>query len=172
MTNNKENTNLKIKKKESIKSITICLFIILITFFCDRVTKNIIINDQSEYNKIFINDYINFDLIWNTGIGFGLLSLEASIFYHLISTVIVLIVFLIIYLIINSNNFDRYIYSTLLGGAAGNLYDRLIYFAVPDFIDLHINNFHWFTFNVADIFISFSIMLLLINEILIKKKNV
>ena len=77
----------------------------------------------------------------------------------------------LIYLIAKSKTSDKILFSMILGGASGNVYDRLTYFAVPDFIDIHYKNFHWFTFNIADIFITLGIILIILNDLLIKKNE-
>ena len=151
-------------KKENI----LFLFFALIIFLFDRITKLKILNNFSD-KTFFINDYINIDLIWNIGIGFGLLSTDSNLFYHLTSTVIGLIILSLTYFLVVSENTDKLIYSFIIGGALGNFYDRIVYRAVPDFIDLHYENFHWFTFNVADIFISIGIILFLIRSFFIKE---
>ena len=113
---------------------------------------------------------MNLELVWNTGVGFGLLSQNANIFYHLISLLILSVIAFLIYLVAKANFVEKILYSLILGGAIGNLYDRLIYYAVPDFIDFHIKDFHWFTFNIADIFITLGIILIIIQDIALKKK--
>tara|TARA_A100001015_G_scaffold315233_1_gene426574 strand:+ start:1732 stop:2205 length:474 start_codon:yes stop_codon:yes gene_type:complete len=138
--------------------------IIIFTFFVDRVSKLKIINNQIENKSIYINDYVNFELVWNTGIGFGLFNMEANLTYHLISLLIFTVILLIIFFMIKSTNVEKYFYSIILGGAIGNLYDRLTFYGVPDFIDLHYKNYHWFTFNIADIFITTGIILILLKE--------
>jgi signal peptidase II len=140
----------------------------LLIFTFDRYAKLIVINNFSEQNY-FVNDYINFDLIWNTGIGFGLLDTQSTLFYNFVTTLIGLVILILIYIMINSKNLDKLIYSTIIGGAIGNFYDRIAFKAVPDFIDLHYNNFHWFVFNLADVFITIGILTLIISEML--KKN-
>jgi len=156
----------KIFSKETISS----LVVILIVFILDRALKIKIINQQENSNgSIFINEYLNLDLVWNTGIGFGLLSQNANIYYHLTSLLIFFVIIFLIYLLLKAILFEKILYSLILGGAAGNLYDRLIYFAVPDFIDFHIGDFHWFTFNIADIFITLGIILIIIRDLVIKK---
>jgi signal peptidase II len=155
--------NLLLKKK-NIKFI----LIILLIFFLDRISKINILNKISDQPN-FINDFINIDLVWNTGIGFGLLSAESTLIYNLVTVIIGLVILGIFYVLLISNNFDKLIYSIIMGGAIGNFYDRMIYNAVPDFIDLHYNDFHWFVFNVADIFISLGILVLLLSGFL--KKN-
>ena len=112
---------------------------------------------------------MNFDLVWNTGIGFGLLSSNSTLFYNTITVIIGIVIVFLIYLLINSKLYDKILFSLIIGGALGNFYDRLVYLAVPDFIDVHYENFHWFTFNLADIFITIGIVMLLLNEI--TKKN-
>ena len=150
-------------KKENIY----LLFLIILIFFTDQVTKNIIINHYSE-NIYFINEFINLDLIWNTGIGFGLFSSNSSLIYNLITLLISLVIIFLFFLAIDSERTDKIIFSIIIGGALGNFYDRLIYNAVPDFIDLHYNKFHWFTFNIADILISIGIVLFIIRGFLLK----
>ena len=145
-------------------NLYVIIFIILIFFF-DRYTKSIIIKDFSN-NIFFVNDYINFDLIWNTGIGFGLLSYNSSLIYNLITFLISIIILFLIFFALASKKNDKFIFSAIIGGALGNLYDRIVYSAVPDFIDLHYSNFHWFTFNVADMFITIGIITYLINGII------
>jgi signal peptidase II len=158
----------KIKKEFALKENIYFLILILLIFTFDRYTKLIVINNFNEQNY-FVNDYINFDLIWNTGIGFGLLDTQSTLFYNFVTTLIGLVILILIYIMINSKNLDKLIYSTIIGGAIGNFYDRIAFKAVPDFIDLHYNNFHWFVFNLADVFITIGILTLIISEML--KKN-
>ncbi|OUW74054.1 MAG: signal peptidase II [Pelagibacteraceae bacterium TMED216] len=154
--------------KDILRKNIFTSLIILLCFFIDRLTKIQILKLNPDINKIFINDYVNIDLVWNTGIGFGLLSLNSNFFYHLVSIVIFVIIVFIFFLMIKSNIFEKYFYAIIIGGAIGNFYDRVVYFAVPDFIDLHYKDFHWFTFNFADIFITLGVILILIYEILLK----
>jgi|TARA_B110000967_G_C18662821_1_gene449030 signal peptidase II len=163
---------IELKKNILSKKILISLLIISVTFIIDRFCKIKIISQQEINSKIFINDYINLDLVWNTGIGFGLLNLETSLLYHLMTFFISIIICCIFFVMIGADTLSTYMYSLIAGGALGNVADRAIYFAVPDFIDIHINNFHWFTFNVADIFISVGIMILILKELGNNKKNV
>ena len=153
-----------IKKKFFSKELIISLTGAILVFILDRISKLKIINHQTTNKTIFINDYLNFELVWNTGIGFGLFSQNADIYYHLISLLILVVIIFLIYLIIKADFVEKFLFSLILGGAIGNFYDRLVYFAVPDFIDFHINDFHWFTFNIADIFISLGIISLIIKE--------
>ncbi len=129
------------------------------------------ITDISFSLEIFLYDFLNLTLNWNTGIAFGLLSSNANLLYHLVSALILLIIAYLIYLMVIADSSGKIILSLIIGGAIGNLYDRLTYFAVPDFIDFHIEDFHWFTFNVADIFISIGILLMVIKEFVLKKKS-
>lgn len=163
-----KNLKNKIFSKETI----ISLLIIISIFIADRVSKINIINKQVNNDSLFINNYLNFDLIWNTGIGFGFFSHNANIYYHLISFLIFLVIVFLIYLIIRASLFDKIFYSMVLGGAVGNFYDRLFYFAVPDFIDIHYERFHWFTFNIADILISMGIILLILNDMFFKNDKI
>ena len=160
------NNKFKEKKNSFLKKENIFIFlIILFCVFLDRYTKNEVIINFSE-NVFFINNFINIDLIWNTGIGFGFLSTESSLIYNLVSALVGVVIVILCYFTIISEVTDKLIYSIIIGGAIGNFYDRLIFNAVPDFIDLHYDRYHWFTFNVADIFITLGIIIFLINEFL------
>ena len=154
-------------KKENF----ISLFIVILIFFFDRISKIKIIKHQQENSLIYINDFINFDLVWNIGIGFGLLSSDSNLIYNSITLVICMVIFFLVYLIIQSKLIDKILFSLILGGALGNFYDRLTYKAVPDFIDIHYDKFHWFTFNIADVFISLSIVLLIIKDLFLKNEK-
>ena len=150
------------------KENTYYLSIIIFIFFLDRLSKIQILKSINE-NVIYINDYINVDLIWNTGIGFGLLSSNSTIIYNLTTLLIGIVIMILIIISLISNKIEKLIYCIIIGGAVGNLYDRIKYQAVPDFIDLHYNNFHWFTFNVADIFITIGVSVFLFKGCFIKK---
>ena len=155
-----------ILKKENCYLLAIILFI----FGLDRYSKIEIINNFSD-TSVYLNDFLNFDLIWNTGIGFGILKSNTALFYNLISTLIGLVVIILFFLALRSKSFDKIIYSIIIGGALGNFYDRVFYNAVPDFIDIHYRNFHWFTFNIADIFITVGIIALIIYDFFKINKN-
>ena len=157
----------EIKNKIITKNNLYCLIVIFIIFFLDRYAKLFILNNFTD-NTYYLNDYINFDLVWNRGIGFGLLASDSSMIYNFITFLIGAVILALLYLVINSKTLDKLIFSIIIGGALGNFYDRLIYKAVPDFIDLHYNNFHWFVFNLADIFISLGIFFLLLDGFLRK----
>ena len=158
----KENKN-KIFKKENFYY----LIIIIIIFTLDRISKIQIINNFND-TPYYLNDFINLNLIWNIGIGFGFFSTDLSYLYNLITLVISVIIIILLHIFLNSNILDKLIYAIIIGGALGNLCDRLVYKAVPDFIDLHYNNFHWFTFNIADIFISMGIIIFIIRNFFLK----
>ena len=155
----------------ALKDKLICILLVALVFFLDRISKIKIINHQLENDRVYINDFINLDLVWNTGIGFGLLSSNSSLIYNSITILIGIILIIIVFIIIKSNFFEKILYSLILGGALGNFYDRIVYFAVPDFIDIHHQRFHWFTFNIADIFITAGIFLLIIKELLLKNEK-
>ena len=155
------------------KKIIIYFLITLFIFTLDRISKIYVINIAETYGKvdIYLNQFINIILVWNTGIGFGLLSFEKQFIYNLITLIIVLVNFVILYLGVKASNYKGLIFFVILGGSLGNLFDRLYYSAVPDFIDLNYNDFHWFIFNVADIFISFGILCLIFVELFYNKKE-
>ena len=143
----------KVFKKENFYFLAIIFFI----FGIDRYSKIKIINNFSD-TRVYLNDFLNFDLIFNTGIGFGLLSFDSSLYYDIISLLITTVIIFLVIISMKSDKFDKMIFSIIIGGAIGNLYDRITFNAVPDFIDLHYGSFHWFTFNVADIFITLGII--------------
>ena len=139
----------------------------------DRLSKIYILKIAELETKVdvYITPYLNFYLIWNKGIAFGLFSFEKLIIYQLISLVIFTICIVLIFMIVKSEGLKKYALISILGGAIGNLFDRMYYTAVPDFIDLHFNGFHWFIFNLADIFITIGVMCLILDEIFFYKKN-
>jgi len=148
------------------------IIIILIIFFFDRLAKLYLINLQASGTDIdfYIFPFLNFYLIWNTGIGFGLASMEANIYYHILTVIIAFVNLGLIYFLLKSKGIYVYLLATIIGGSLGNLFDRIYYYAVPDFIDLHLGNYHWFIFNVADIFITVGIIGLILVELLKKEK--
>jgi signal peptidase II len=154
------------------KKIYLFIFV-LVLFAIDRISKILILKNflNNSSSEIYINSFLNFSLVWNSGIGFGILQLEANIFYLLISIIITAINLILIYWMLSSSNYLESIFiSIILGGALGNLFDRYYYSSVPDFIDLHYESFHWFTFNIADIFITIGIIgLITIDLFKIKK---
>ena len=146
--------------------------IILVAFFFDRATKMYLIDLQTTGTDIdfYIFPFLNFYLVWNTGIGFGLVSLEANIFYHILTAIITIINLVLIFFLLKAKGIYTCLIAIIIGGSLGNLYDRIYYYAVPDFIDIHIGNFHWFIFNVADIFITLGIIGLIFVELQKKEK--
>ena len=147
------------------------IIIILTIFFFDRLTKMYLIDLQASGTDIdfYIFTFLNFYLIWNTGIGFGLVSLETDIFYHILTAIIAIVNLVLIFFLLKAKGIYTYLIALIIGGALGNLFDRIYYYAVPDFIDVHVSNFHWFIFNVADIFITAGIIGLMFVELLKKK---
>ena len=140
---------------------------ILLIFSIDRYSKIEIINNYSN-QSLYLNDFVNLNLIWNTGIGFGILSSSSSMIYNFISFLIFGVIILLGYYYFQSDKYEKFIFSIIIGGAIGNFYDRFFFNAVPDFIDFHIGNFHWFTFNLADVFITFGIIAIFIKGFFIK----
>jgi|TARA_B110001452_G_scaffold171193_1_gene143277 signal peptidase II len=166
--------SLKFFSEKSIKlkfanNYLICLLIIVFTFSIDRVSKIKIINHQVNNGVVYINDFINFELIWNTGIAFGFLSSNSSIIYNSITLIITFVIIFLVYLVSKSSFSEKILFSIIIGGALGNFYDRYAYSAVPDFIDIHYKTFHWFTFNMADIFITIGIVALISKDLYFKK---
>ena len=148
------------------------IILIFSTFFLDRLSKIYLLNLQANGTDIdfYVFPFLNFNLVWNTGIGFGLISLETNIFYHILTLIIAAVNIVLIFFIIKSKGIYVYLLALIIGGSLGNLFDRIYYYAVPDFIDFHIGNFHWFVFNVADIFITVGIIGLMLKELLKKEK--
>ena len=146
--------------------------IILTLFFIDRLSKMYLINLQSTGTDIdfYIYPFLNFYLVWNTGIGFGLAAMESNIYYHILTSIIAIVNIGLIFFLIKSKGIYAYSIVLIIGGSLGNLFDRIYYYAVPDFIDLHFGNFHWFIFNVADIFITVGIIGLVFAELSKKEK--
>tara|TARA_B100002051_G_C16685747_1_gene612495 strand:- start:826 stop:1314 length:489 start_codon:yes stop_codon:yes gene_type:complete len=156
-----------------LKKTFIYFGIILFIFLADRFSKLYILSVLENLGTvdININSYINLILVWNTGIGFGLLSFEQSEIYNLMTTLIIFVNLFIVYLITKSKDNSVYYFLIILGGSLGNLFDRIYYSAVPDFIDISYKGYHWFIFNVADIFISLGIFCLIFAELLNYKKE-
>ena len=147
------------------------VIIVSILFFLDRISKVYLIHLQEIGTNIdfYILSFLNFFLVWNTGVGFGIMSLEANIYYHILTIIIAIINVVLIYYLFKVRGIQIYFVALIIGGSLGNLFDRIYYYAVPDFIDFHIGNFHWFIFNVADIFITTGIIGIILFEFLKKK---
>ena len=152
------------------KTFYINFIIIFSIFILDRLTKLYVIylHKINNGSEIFSSKFLNIYLIWNEGIAFGLFSLDEKNLYNYLTIFIFIIVVFILFWIIKSKGIQKYALSMISGGALGNLFDRIIYRAVPDFIDLHINNFHWFIFNIADIFITIGVFIMILSEFIVK----
>ena len=159
-------------KEKFEKNFLSNLLFVFSIFLFDRISKVYVINLNKKNNdaELFSSKYLNIDLIWNEGIAFGLFSFSQRNFYNLITLIIVIIIFIILILIKNTKGIERFCLSMVFGGALGNLYDRIVHKAVPDFIDFHIRDLHWFIFNVADIFITLGVIMLILLELLKTKK--
>ena len=153
--------------------VFIYIAIVLLVLVLDRVSKTIILNilENSGTVDIYINSFLNLYLVWNKGIGFGLFSFDQSYIYSGITLFILFINLIIVYLIFKEKAPKTYFLAIILGGSCGNLFDRYYYTAVPDFIDLNYKGYHWFIFNVADIFITLGIICLILVEFLNYKKE-
>ncbi|WP_440669874.1 signal peptidase II [Candidatus Pelagibacter sp. HIMB1483] len=147
--------------------------IVIIIFALDRISKYyvILLNEKNLSPDIFASKYLNISLIWNQGIAFGLFSFNEVNLYNFLTVLIAIIITIIFFMILRSEGIKKYSLLMILGGALGNLYDRIFYKAVPDFIDFHIGNFHWFIFNVSDIFISLGVLFLILQELIYKQTN-
>jgi len=155
------------------KSFLIKLSLIFIIFVSDRISKIYVIYLDNKLlgSEIFSSKFLNINLIWNEGIAFGLFSFNEKIFYNILTIIILIIILIIFIMTIKSHGVKKYLLLMILGGALGNLFDRIFYKAVPDFIDFHIGNFHWFIFNVADIFITIGIIFMVIIELFNKNQK-
>ena len=149
------------------------IIIIISIFILDRAFKIYLINLQTAGTEVdfYILPFLNFYLSWNTGIGFGLVSLESNIYYHILTAIILSVNFVLIYFLLKAKGIYEYIFAIIIGGSLGNLFDRIYYYAVPDFIDVHLGNFHWFIFNIADIFITVGIIGLIFSEFIKKEET-
>ena len=148
------------------------ILFVLVIFAADRISKIAIISSTQSQQKqeIIVNSFLNLNLIWNDGIAFGLFSFEQEFYYNLLTALIVLITIIILWMIVKTKRLEKVCFMMIFGGSLGNIFDRLYYRSVPDFIDIHVNNFHWFIFNVADIFITLGIIFLICIEIFSNKK--
>ena len=152
------------------KNFYISFSLVALIYFLDRLTKILVIHldKNSLGSDIFSSAYLNIILIWNKGIAFGLFSFDKSHLYNILSLIIAIIIVILVTMSLKSQGFKRYSLLMIIGGALGNLHDRIFSKAVPDFIDFHVGNFHWFIFNVSDIFITIGIMLMILIEIINK----
>ena len=155
------------------KNFLINFFLVFLIFLFDRLSKIYVIflDDKFLESEIFSSKFLNISLIWNEGIAFGFFAFEERNFYNIITIIIFILILIIIFLLINSSGLKKYSLLMILGGALGNIYDRIFYQAVPDFIDLHVGNFHWFVFNVADIFITIGVIFMILIELTSNNKE-
>jgi len=158
--------------KINFKKFFLYSAIVIFIFILDRFSKLYVISlaETNDIVDIYLTPFLNLYLIWNKGIAFGLLSFDKNLSYNFITILIIVITFVILIIIIRSNDYRVYFFIFIFGGSTGNLFDRIYYSAVPDFIDFHINDFHWFIFNVADIFISLGVICLIFVELFFNKK--
>ena len=154
------------------KELYINSIIIVFIFLIDRISKIYVVNFNKEFidEYLFSSSFLNITLVWNNGIAFGLLSIEENFYYNFITILIILIILILLFLISKARKFKKYSYLIIIGGGLGNLFDRIFYKAVPDFIDIHFNGFHWFIFNIADIFITLGVICLIYDEVFLEKK--
>tara|TARA_B100000963_G_scaffold254408_2_gene223004 strand:- start:1003 stop:1506 length:504 start_codon:yes stop_codon:yes gene_type:complete len=155
------------------KKFLINFFLILSIFFLDRFSKIYVINfyEKNQGSDLYSSKFLNLSLIWNEGVAFGLFSFNDKFFYHILTFLIGIVILIIIAMLNKSEGIKKYSLIMILGGALGNFYDRIFFEAVPDFIDFHVENFHWFIFNVSDIFISLGVIIMIILEIISSKKE-
>ena len=160
-------------KKSFGKNFFINLTFILLIFLIDRISKIYVINvdDKLLGLEMFSSNFLNIKLIWNEGIAFGLFSFNEKTFYNILTIIILIIILIIFIMTIKSDGFRKYSLLMILGGALGNIFDRIYYKAVPDFIDFHIGDFHWFIFNFADVFITLGVFFMILLEIVDNNKN-
>ena len=160
-------------KKILGKNFIVNSFLVFLIFLLDRLSKIYVIYLDNKFlgSEIFSSKYLNITLMWNEGIAFGLFSFQEKIFYNFLTIIILAIILLIIFMIIKSKGLKKYSLLMILGGALGNVFDRTVYKAVPDFIDFHIGTFHWFIFNVSDIFITIGVSGIIILEIIDSDKK-
>ena len=154
--------------KNLSKNFYISLILIILIFILDRVSKVFVIylTDKNLVTEIFSSKFLNINLIWNEGIAFGFFSFNQEYLYNLLTLIILLVVCIVLVMIIKDEGYKKYALTMIFGGAIGNLYDRVFFKAVPDFIDFHIGEFHWFIFNVADIFISIGVFFMILLELI------
>jgi signal peptidase II len=159
--------------KKIIKNFSLEYISIVLIFLLDRFTKLYVIslNEKNNNSELFSSQFLNIRLIWNEGIAFGLFSFKENYLYNFMTAIILIVIIIIFVMIIKNEGFTKYSLAIILGGALGNFYDRIYYRAVPDFIDFHLENFHWFIFNVSDIFITIGVVLMIFTEIIYNPKK-
>jgi signal peptidase II len=156
-----------------IKKNLVFILLFLTVFFTDRISKILVINKVEKIgnNKVYESLFFNFELVWNKGVAFGLFSFGSSNVYNFITIIIFSVILIVSYLAFKEKSVEKVFFTMISAGAIGNFYDRLTFRSVPDFIDIHVNNFHWFIFNIADIFITLGIIGLICKEVLLKKDD-
>ena len=156
-----------------IKKNLVFILLFLTVFFTDRISKILVINKVEKIgnNKVYESLFFNFELVWNKGVAFGLFSFGSSNVYNFITIIIFSVILIVSYLAFKEKSVEKVFFTMIAAGAIGNFYDRLTFRSVPDFIDIHVNNFHWFIFNIADIFITLGIIVLICKEVLLKKDD-
>ena len=159
--------------KNSFKRNIIFIFIFILIFAFDRLSKLYILNlaEINDSLNLYVTSFLNFYLIWNKGIAFGLFSFDQNFVYNFITSLILVITVIILIIAIKSKDYKGYFFLSIFSGSVGNLYDRIYYSAVPDFIDFHLNDFHWFIFNVADIFITIGVICMILTELIASNKK-
>tara|TARA_A100001234_G_scaffold162161_1_gene143431 strand:- start:4170 stop:4679 length:510 start_codon:yes stop_codon:yes gene_type:complete len=159
--------------KKLNESLLNSISLTFLMFLLDRVSKIYIINLDKKLSgsEIFSSKFINITLIWNEGIAFGLLSFDQNNLYNLLTLLIIIVIFIIGWMTVKSHGLKKYSLIMILGGAIGNLYDRIFFKAVPDFIDFHVGDFHWFVFNFADVFITLGVFFMILLEIIDNNRN-
>ncbi len=159
--------------KNLTKKFYINLFIIFSIFIIDRISKIFVINlnIKNSSTELYTSKFLNINLIWNEGIAFGLFSFNENNLYNLLTVIILIIILVILKMILDSQGIKKYGLLMIFGGALGNLFDRLFYKAVPDFIDFHVDEFHWFVFNVADIFITIGVIIMILFELIFNNQK-
>ena len=155
------------------KNFLINFFIIFSIFCVDRFSKIYVISfhEKNFGSDLYNSKFLNIILIWNECIAFVLFSFSDKFFYHILSFLIGIVILIIFVMLNRSEGLKKYSLLMILGGALGNFYDRIIFEAVPDFIDFHVENFHWFIFNVSDIFICLGVLSMIILEIISNKEE-
>ena len=159
--------------KNLSKNFLINLILITLIFVLDRISKIYVIylSNKESALEIFSSKFLNINLIWNDGIAFGLFSFDQNNLYNFLTIIIFVVILVVFVMMIKANDFKKYLLLMIFGGAIGNLYDRIFYRSVPDFIDFHIGEFHWFIFNVADIFITVGVIFMILFELIAKNKD-
>ena len=155
------------------KDILTSLLVVFSIFLIDRFSKlYVILESQKSFDpNLFSSKYLNIYLTWNEGVAFGFFSFHDVFIYNILTILVSVIIIIIIFMIFKSDGIKKYSLLMILGGAVGNFYDRIFYKKVPDFIDFHIGDFHWFIFNVADIFITIGIVCLIFVELFFNKEE-